>query len=60
MRKRKKKNFFDKKIFELIERKDREALQKISVEESIKIMEDLLDSGFVEQCEKAKKELSNR
>lgn len=57
IRSRKKKNLFKKAIFELMESKDREALQKMSVEESIKIMEDLLDSGIVEECQKAKKQL---
>lgn len=54
---RKKKNLFNRAIFEFMESKDREALQKMSVEESIKIMEDLLDSGIVEECQKAKKQL---
>lgn len=57
IRSRKKKNLFKRAIFELMESKDREALQKMSVEESIKIMEDLLDSGIVEECQKAKKQL---
>ncbi len=55
--KRKKKNLFEKKIFEFIERKDREALKKMSTEESIKIMEELLESSLVEECQKAKRKL---
>ncbi len=51
------KSLFNKKIFEQIHRQDRESLQKMSIEESIKITEDLLDSKFVEECRKIKKEL---
>jgi len=54
---KRKKNLFNKKIFELLERQDREFLQKMSIEESIKIMEDLLNSGFIEECKRVKKEL---
>jgi len=52
-----KKNLFNPKMFEWIERQDREILQKMSVKKSIKIMEDLLNSGFVEECNRVKKEL---
>jgi len=51
------KNLFNPKIFECMEKQDREVLQKVSVEKSIKIMEDLLNSGFVEECNRVKKEL---
>jgi len=54
---KRKKNLFNKKIFELLERQDREFLKKMSIEESIKIMEDLLNSGFIEECKRVKKEL---
>jgi len=54
---KRKENLFNKKIFELLERQDREFLQKMSIEESIKIMEDLLNSGFIEECKRVKKEL---
>jgi|GEM_PF-2084977 len=54
---KKNKNLFNHKMFKLIERDDREILQKMSVKTSIKIMEDLLNSNFIEECKKIKKEL---
>jgi len=58
MKKRKKnKNLFDKKRFAWLEKQERESLQKMSIKESIKITEDLLNSGFLEECSRIKKEL---
>lgn len=58
MKKRKKnKGLFDKKRFVWLEKQERESLQKMSTEESIKITENLLNSGFLEECARIKKEL---
>ncbi len=58
MKKRKKnKGLFDKKRFTWMEKQEREYLQKMSIEESIKITENLLNSGFLEECARIKREL---
>jgi len=48
---------FNKKRFERLKEEDTNQLQKMSVKESINLMEELLDSGFVEECRRIQKEM---
>jgi len=47
----------NKKRFEKLEKEEIKYLQKMSIEESINLMEELLDSGFVEECRRIQKQL---
>jgi uncharacterized protein YjaZ len=54
------KGLLDNSRFEEMHQQEITYLKNLSINESIKIMESLLDSGFVEECKKIHKYLSNQ
>jgi hypothetical protein len=53
------KNLLNKKRFEKMENEKMKYLQNLSIKESIKIMEEILDSDIIIEFNKAKKQIEN-
>ncbi len=50
-------SLLNKKRFEVWEREEKSALRKMSIKESIRTMESLLDSGLIDEFKRIQKEL---
>ena len=53
-------NLLNKKRFEVWEREEKSVLRKMSIKESIRTMESLLDSGLIDEFKRIQKELDTK